>query len=654
MNVSLQNIDKVSAELTVKLEKADYQEKVDKELKSLRQKAQIPGFRKGMVPTSLIKKMYGKSVIAEVVNKALQEAVYNYIKYNKVNMLGEPLPNEEKQQNIDFDTMEEFDFVFDIALAPEFKAEVSAKDKVDYYSIEVSEEMIDNQVKMYTQRTGKYDKVDAYEDNDMLKGLLAQLDEEGNTKEGGIQVEAAVLMPAYMKNDDISTKQLMRYVKGPDFPTGGIVVNKDDLFSIYETGTGKIKVRGKVEVEEIKGGKKRLIISEIPYTMIGAGIGKFLNDVCALVESKKTSDIVDISNQSSKEGIRIVIDLKKGADTENLTNMLYKKTRLEDTFGVNMLAVADGRPETMGLKRIIEYHVDFQFELATRKYKNLLAKEKDKKEIQEGLIKACDVIDLIIEILRGSQSVKDAISASKYSFYIGFNEIICITDVELRSTGESLPNFKYIQEDLLKYLKLCDIPHTEQYLNIFYLNVLQLHGDRSLATNKFLELYYYLSNALNQEFTLSETVLSDEIIRRLTGCTNLEDIKGFFSDYLREVIQEIGHLRTNKSQKFIEKAKEYIRQNYAHDISLESIADEIGLSACYLSTLYKNIEKTSIKEYLIDVRIDASKKYLQDINLKIYEVAANVGYTDSRYFSQLFRKKTGYTPGQYREFIQET
>ena len=187
MNVSLQNIDKVSAELTVKLEKADYQEKVDKELKSLRQKAQIPGFRKGMVPTSLIKKMYGKSVIAEVVNKALQEAVYNYIKDNKVNMLGEPLPNEEKQQNIDFDTMEEFDFVFDIALAPEFKAEVSAKDKVDYYTIEVSDEMIDNQVKMYTQRTGKYDKVDAYEDNDMLKGLLAQLDEEGNTKEGGIQ-----------------------------------------------------------------------------------------------------------------------------------------------------------------------------------------------------------------------------------------------------------------------------------------------------------------------------------------------------------------------------------------------------------------------------------------------------------------------------------
>lgn len=213
---------------------------------------------------------------------------------------------------------------------------------------------------------------------------------------------------AYMKNNDISTKQLMKYVKGPDFPTGGIVVNKDDLLSIYETGQGKIKIRGKVEVEELKGGKKQLVISEIPYTMIGAGIGKFLNDVANLVETKKTTDIVDISNQSSKEGIRIVLELKRGADEENLKNMLYKKTRLEDTFGVNMLAVANGRPETLGLKAIIEHHVDFQFELMTRKYRTMLAKELERKEVQEGLIKACDVIDLIIEILRGSTSVKDA------------------------------------------------------------------------------------------------------------------------------------------------------------------------------------------------------------------------------------------------------
>ena len=213
---------------------------------------------------------------------------------------------------------------------------------------------------------------------------------------------------AYMKNPDITTKEMMEYIKGPDFPTCGFVVYKDDLLNIYETGMGKIKIRGKVEVEQVKGGKERLVITEIPYTMIGANIGKFLNDVYSLVETKKTNDIVDISNQSSKEGIRIVLELRKGADVENLKNMLYKKTRLEDTFGVNMLAVADGRPETMGLVSIVRHHVNFQYELATRKYKTLLAKELDKKEIQEGLIKACDVIDLIIEILRGSKNIKDA------------------------------------------------------------------------------------------------------------------------------------------------------------------------------------------------------------------------------------------------------
>ena len=213
---------------------------------------------------------------------------------------------------------------------------------------------------------------------------------------------------AYMKNPDINTAEMMEYIQGPDFPTGGIIANKDDLPAIYESGVGKIKVRGRVEVEQMKGGKQRLVITEIPYTMIGANIGKFLNDVGNLVETKATSDIVDITNQSSKEGIRIVLDLKKGADVEGLKNLLYKKTKLEDTFGVNMLAVADGRPETMGIVPIIRHHVQFQYEIATRKYKTLLAKELDKKEIQEGLIKACNVIDLIIEILRGSRNIKDA------------------------------------------------------------------------------------------------------------------------------------------------------------------------------------------------------------------------------------------------------
>ena len=213
---------------------------------------------------------------------------------------------------------------------------------------------------------------------------------------------------ALIKDSELSDEKLLDYIKGPDFPTGGIVINKDELKTIYQTGSGKIKIRGRVELEKAKGGKERLVITEIPYTMLGANIGKFLNDAAALAETKKTTDIVDISNQSSKDGIRIVLELKKGADAEYLKNLLYKKTRLEDTFGVNMLAVANGKPETLSLRSILEHHIDFQFEIATKKYQNMLDKELHKKEIQEGLIRACDVIDLIIEILRGSQSQKQA------------------------------------------------------------------------------------------------------------------------------------------------------------------------------------------------------------------------------------------------------
>ena len=256
MNVSFQNIDKVSGLLTVKLEKADYQEKVDKSLKTFRQKAQIPGFRKGMVPMSLVKKMYGKSVIAEEVNKLLSEKVYDYIKSNNVNMLGEPLPNEEKQQVIDFDTMEEFEFVFDIALAPEFKAEVSNTDKVDYYTIEVTDEMVENQVKAYTQRSGKYDQVSAYEDNDMLKGLIAELDENGNTKEGGIQVEGAVLMPSYMKNDEqkaifANAKVNDVLVFNPNAAYDGHDAEIASLLKIEKEAAAEMKSNFSFQVEEI-------------------------------------------------------------------------------------------------------------------------------------------------------------------------------------------------------------------------------------------------------------------------------------------------------------------------------------------------------------------------------------------------------------------
>ena len=246
MNVSMQNVDKVSALLTVNIEKADYQEKVEKVLKKYRQQANIPGFRKGMVPMSLIKKQFGKSVTAEEVDRLMQEKVNEYIRENKVNMLGMPLPNEEKMQPIDFDTQEDFEFVFDIALAPEFKAELTEKDAIDFYTIAVSDEMVNSQVEMYAQRASKYDKVDSYQDRDMVKGLLAELDAEGNTKEGGIQVEGAVMMPSYMKNDD--QKAIFNGAKVNDV----LVFNPSVA---YEGNAAELSSLLKIKKEEVEGMK---------------------------------------------------------------------------------------------------------------------------------------------------------------------------------------------------------------------------------------------------------------------------------------------------------------------------------------------------------------------------------------------------------------
>ncbi|MFR4440358.1 MAG: DNA topoisomerase (ATP-hydrolyzing) subunit A [Hungatella sp.] len=222
--------------------------------------------------------------------------------------------------------------------------------------------------------------------------------------------EVIDVVQTYIDNPEISLEELMEIMPGPDFPTGGIIANKKDLKQIYETGSGKIKLRGKMEVElgKRKADKDKLVITEIPYTMVGAGINKCLVDIADLVESRKLTDVVDISNQSNKDGIRIVLELKKDADVEKIKNILYKKTKLEDTYGVNMLAIADGRPETLNLKGILDNYLQFQYKNTTRKYQVLLDKELEKKEIKEGLIKACDVIDLIIAILRGSKNLKDA------------------------------------------------------------------------------------------------------------------------------------------------------------------------------------------------------------------------------------------------------
>ncbi|MDD6472760.1 MAG: trigger factor [Bacteroidales bacterium] len=268
MNVTVENVDKVSALLTVKIEKADYQERVEKALKSFRKNAQMPGFRKGMVPASLVKKMYGKSALAEEVNKLLSESVYKYIEENKLNILGEPLPNEDKQPEVNFDTQEDFTFLFDIALAPDFKVEVSAADTIPYYNIEVTDEMVDSQVKQYTQRAGEYVPAEAYEDRDMVKGTLVELDEAGNEKEGGIRVEEAVMLPTYMKNDE--QKALFAGIKkgetvkfNPHTAWDGNAAELASLLKIEKEAAAEMKSDFNFTVSEITRFKEAELTQEI-------------------------------------------------------------------------------------------------------------------------------------------------------------------------------------------------------------------------------------------------------------------------------------------------------------------------------------------------------------------------------------------------------
>lgn len=222
--------------------------------------------------------------------------------------------------------------------------------------------------------------------------------------------ELCDLCSAYVDNKEMTLEQMMEILPGPDFPTGGIVANKSELADIYRTGSGKIKIRGKVEyVPAAKRSEKdRLVVTEIPYTMIGAGIGNFMQDVADLIEAKKITDISDIGNASDKDGISIFLELKKDADIQKIINILYKKTKLEDTFGVNMLAISGGRPEVMTLKTILSSWLSFQHTILEKKYKVLLEKEQDKREIQEGLIAAYNILDLVIAVIRGAKNRKDA------------------------------------------------------------------------------------------------------------------------------------------------------------------------------------------------------------------------------------------------------
>ena len=289
--------------------------------------------------------------------------------------------------------------------------------------------------------------------------------------------EVCELCKAYISNPKITIKEMLEVLNGPDFPTGGIIVNKSDLLDIYQTGSGKIKIRGKLELEKAKTKreKDKLIITEIPYTMIGSGIEKFMQDVAFLVESKKLPEIIDISNQSNKDGIRIVLELKQGYDIKKIESILYNKTKLEDTFSVNMLAIYNKKPEILSLKQIIKIWYEFQKEILKKKYTAILKRDKDNLEIQEGLLIACDLIDIIIEVIRGSKNRASAkkclmsgntagitfktktmaTKASKLSFTENQAEAILKMQLQ-RLIGLEIKELEKQKEQTLKDIKKCE------------------------------------------------------------------------------------------------------------------------------------------------------------------------------------------------------
>ena len=319
MKITFDCPDKINGLLTMTIEAADYQEQVEKTLKNYRKKAQVPGFRPGMVPMGLIKKQYGTAVKVDEVNKLMGEKLYEYIHENKIQMLGEPLPNEEKQKPQDFEGDGALEFVFDIAVAPEFKAELTAKDKIDYYAIKADDKLIDDQVQMYASQAGEFVKADVFSGNDTITGDMRELDEKGNTKEGGITTESAMVMPAYIKADD--QKKLFDGAKPGDIITFNpkkaypdndaevaalLKVQKDDVKDLNSDFSYQIteirhfepavvdqklfdRVFGEDTVKDEKGFREKIAETIAPQLQQNSDY-KFMLDVRAYLE-KKVGDL---------------------------------------------------------------------------------------------------------------------------------------------------------------------------------------------------------------------------------------------------------------------------------------------------------------------------------------------------------------------------
>ena len=314
MNITLQTTDKLNGVVTAVVEPADYQENVKKAIKEFRKNADMPGFRKGMVPEGLIRKKYGTSILAEEMNKLLQSKLYEYIRENKINMLGELMPTEgnDKIELVDGNT---FTFTFDIAIAPEIKVELSAKDKLPYFQVEVEDKVVDAQVQMYRQRGGNYEKVDSYEDNDMVKGAVVEVDKKGNPVEGGVTAEGVVMLPKYFKND--KQKKLFEKAKTNDV----ITFNPAEAYDNSEAELASLLKIEKEQVAEHKG-DFQFTISEITRYVPGPLNQELFDQVFPGGEVKSAEDF------SAKIKSQLQEQYDKDADYRflgDLRNYLFEK-----------------------------------------------------------------------------------------------------------------------------------------------------------------------------------------------------------------------------------------------------------------------------------------------------------------------------------------
>lgn len=395
--------------------------------------------------------------------------------------------------------------------------------------------LLDNLEKGLVEFVPNFD--DSEKEPVVLPAMLPNLLINGTT---GIAVGMATNIPphnpsevidaviAYMDRPGISIQKLMDYIPAPDFPTGGIIINASDLYDIYEKGEGRIRLRARTEIEKGEAGRTNIVITEIPYTISGNKM-KLVENLAALAKDKVFDEIYDVRDESSKEGIRIVIEVKKGRDIENLLNGLYKKSQMEDTYGVNLLAIrpseeGNGQPKVFNLKSMIEEFVLFQEDLYTKEYRFLLAKAKKRLEIVEGLMKATDVIDLIIEILRGSTSVKQA----KTCLIEGVTEGIRFKSAASEKEAKTL-NFTENQADAILAMQLS---------KLIGLEILRLHeeNDTLLANiaeyEKILsdvkELYKVIKGRLREfkkQFTTPRrTTLTDTVAKAYVEKVVVEDL----------------------------------------------------------------------------------------------------------------------------------